>query len=405
MTSALRLDGPGGYIERQLHNGRAFILNAPTTIPAICGEGSDVVWAEGEPLLITGPQGVGKSTVQQQIALARGGITEPAVIGFPVAVTTGTVLYIAADRPRQIARSMRRMVDERHADLLEQRIRIWAGPLPFDLVKEPHRLAEFVETLGADTVFIDSLKDIAWPLSSDEVGAAWNRAAGGVIAAGIQLCANHHSRKATAENRKPTTLADVYGSTWITSGAGSVISLWGEPGDPLVELTHLKQPADDVGPLDLEHDHTTGTTRRRERADVWTALHSPGGTTAADAATLVYGKGYTRAQLEKVRRRLIRYVEDGHATPTKGTHTTDPIVFQPTTKAGACTTVYPHVYPTRELHAATRNPENTAHASYTEPEHPTTPPLRGGRVGNRVRDHARSEDELQALVNRETGTR
>ncbi len=33
------------------------------------------------------------------------------------------------------------------------------------------------------------------------------------------------------------------GSTWLTSGLGSVIVLDGEPGDPTVELRHLKQPA------------------------------------------------------------------------------------------------------------------------------------------------------------------
>ncbi len=377
MTAIPRMDGLSGYIERQLHNGRTFVLDAPTTVPAICGEGTDVVWAEGEPLLITGPQGVGKSTVQQQLALARGGITEPVVIGFPVAVTTGTVLYIAADRPRQIARSMRRMVDERHADLLEQRIRIWAGPLPFDLVREPHRLAEFVETLGADTVFIDSLKDIAWPLSSDEVGAAWNRAAGGVIAAGVQLCANHHSRKATAENRKPTTLADVYGSTWITSGAGSVISLWGEPGDPLVELTHLKQPADDVGPLDLEHDHTTGNTRRRERADAWTVLQGAllHGVSAHDAASAIYTTKPTRAQVEKVRRRLERYADSGLATTTKGPQRTDPVLFRPVATDGSVKPREGSRVAARDLHAATRTPGNTEHASYTHAVDHGSPPL------------------------------
>jgi hypothetical protein len=37
--------------------------------------------------------------------------------------------------------------------------------------------------------------------------------------------------------------------TWLTSGAGSVILLNGQPGDPIVSLHHLKQPAAAVGPL------------------------------------------------------------------------------------------------------------------------------------------------------------
>jgi hypothetical protein len=39
-----------------------------------------------------------------------------------------------------------------------------------------------------------------------------------------------------------------------------VIVLDGEPGDPTVELRHLKQPAEPVGPLTLRHDHTSGVT-------------------------------------------------------------------------------------------------------------------------------------------------
>ena len=121
-----------------------------------------------------------------------------------------------------------------------------------------HRLAEFVETLGADTVFIDSLKTS--PGRSHQTRSALHGTARREESSPPASALRQPSQpKATAQNRKPTTLADVYGSTWITSGAGSVISLWGEPGDPLVELTHLKQPADDVGPLDLEHDHTTAT--------------------------------------------------------------------------------------------------------------------------------------------------
>jgi replicative DNA helicase len=392
------------HVERQLHSGRQFILDAPTSIPALWGEGSDVLWAEGEPLLTTGPQGVGKSTVMQQLALARAGITPPTVIGFPVATTSRTVLYLAADRPRQIARSMRRMVNERHAEQLDQRIRVWSGPLPFDVVKEPHRLAEFAEELGAGDVFIDSLKDIAWPLSSDEVGAAWNRAAGGVIAAGIQLCATHHSRKATAENRKPTTLADVYGSTWITSGAGSVISLWGEPGDPVVELMHLKQPADDVGPLDLEHDHRTGTTRCRERVDTWAALQQAGseGVTAYDAAAVIYAAKPTRAQVEKVRRRLARFADNGQAVPTKGPQRTDPVRFRPVATNGSVKHREASRVAARELHAATRTTENADHAGYTQPVEHALSSLRGERAGEREADHGWTDQELQTLIDTES---
>jgi hypothetical protein len=39
-----------------------------------------------------------------------------------------------------------------------------------------------------------------------------------------------------------------------------VIVLECEPGDPIAELRHLKQPAEPVGPLALGHDHTADVT-------------------------------------------------------------------------------------------------------------------------------------------------
>jgi hypothetical protein len=70
----------------------------------------------------------------------------------------------------------------------------------------------------------------------------------------------HHERKAANGSRRVHSLDDVYGSTWLTSGLGSVIVLECEPGDPTAELRHLKQPAEPVGPLTLRHDHTAGVT-------------------------------------------------------------------------------------------------------------------------------------------------
>ncbi len=195
------------------------------------------------------------------------------------------------------------------------------GPLPFDIVREPLKLTEFAQTFGATTLIIDSLKDIASPLSSDEVGSAVNRA----IGSAHRQPASKSYRSTTTARRPPRTasprrLADVYGSTWITSGAGSVISLWGDAGDPLVELAHLKQPADDVGPLELEHDHQHGITRRRERADAWTLLQA--------SHERHHRQRRRRRDLRRQRppgpksrrsaARLERLVEDGHATRHQG---------------------------------------------------------------------------------------
>jgi hypothetical protein len=55
--------------------GGDWILDAPTETPAVWGDPSGrVAWAEGEPLLIVGPEGVGKTTIAQQLVLARIGL-------------------------------------------------------------------------------------------------------------------------------------------------------------------------------------------------------------------------------------------------------------------------------------------------------------------------------------------
>src|SRR4051794_28282944 len=81
-------------------DGASFILDAPKGVPAIWGSGGDVAWARGETLLIAGPQGVGKTTLAQRLALARCAI-DTAVLGLPVDPDPRGVLYVAADRPAQ----------------------------------------------------------------------------------------------------------------------------------------------------------------------------------------------------------------------------------------------------------------------------------------------------------------
>lgn len=221
-------------------DGASFILDAPTGVPAVWGRGDDVAWSKDEPFIIVGPQGVGKSTLAGRLTLARGGIIKPELLGFPVVVGEQRVLYIAADRAAQVRRSFARMVGEDDRAKLAERLVVWPGPLPFDLAAKPEQLARFAAEHDADTVVIDSLKDVALDLSKDEVGARLNFALQTAVAEQIQPIGLHHQRKATASNPKPKKLADVYGSIWITAGAGSVLLLWGEPASSAAALA---QPA------------------------------------------------------------------------------------------------------------------------------------------------------------------
>lgn len=294
--------------------GGSFILDQSRRPTAVWGAGDDVLSAEGEATLLAGVQGTGKTTLAQQFALGRCGFDEYAeLLGYPIRPGMYRVLYLAMDRPRQIARSLRRMVGEAWRAELDDRLVVWTGPPPFDLAKHPPVLRQMARDAGADTVIVDSLKDAAIGLSDDEVGAGWNRARQYVMEAGIEMLELHHGRKAlNGAKRDKLTLDDVYGSTWITSGCGSVLLLSGEPGDVIVRLHHVKQPMSEVGPLDLLHDHDAGRTTVRNSTDLLAIVYAHGSITAATAAKAIFGvEEPTPSQVEKARRRLDKLADGG----------------------------------------------------------------------------------------------
>jgi len=272
-----------------------------------------VLWAQGEPLLIAKPDGVGGTTIAQQLALRRAGIGAPSLLGHTVMAGTGKVLYLALDRPRQARRSIRRMVTEADRAALAERLTVWEGALPFSLVADPRLLVVAAQKRGATTVIIDSLKDVASGLSDEQTGQAINRAMQLCVDAGVELLALHHQRKAQGDNKRPQQLADVYGSRWLTAGCGSVLMLWGEPGDPIVELRHLKQPADEVGPLMLLHDNVAGTTTADGSVDVVDILGaSPAPMAVKDIASRLFKiSDPKRNDIAKVKRRLVAALAEG----------------------------------------------------------------------------------------------
>jgi replicative DNA helicase len=298
--------------------GGAFILDRPDTVPAIWGEGDNVLWAEGEALIIAGPPGVGKTTVGQQVLLAAIGIRAHA-LGLAVRPAK-RVLYLASDRPQQAARSMARMVTDEHRDILNQHLVFWPGPPPKDFIKDPGILLRLCKQADADMVCLDSLKDMAGELASEEGGQAINSAIQRTLVEGIEVLALHHHRKQGGgkdAGREPTSLDELYGSTWITAGAGSVVSLWGSAGDPIVAFKHLKQPAAECGPWRLKHDHPNGVTEIFHEVDVVDILaHAKSPLTPHQLACQIYSpdKGKPSAsEVEKARRRLEQLVEKGLA--------------------------------------------------------------------------------------------
>lgn len=304
-----------------LLDGASFILDAPARPPAIWGDGDQVGWMAGESCTLVGPPGVGKTTICGQLVRARLGL-QPSFLGWPVVPTASRVLYLAMDRPQQIARSLRRQFTEADRDTLAERLRVWQGPPPQDVALNPTILTALARLADADTIVIDSIKDAAVGLTDDTVGAGYNRARQHALANGVEVIELHHIVKRGPNGAAPKQLADVYGSAWITAGAGSVILIWGQAGDPVVQLLHLKQPAEDIGPLTLLHDATTGTTTLdEERADLRSILvaSSHHGLVAKAAAVHLFATDNpTDAEVAKARRKLDGLVKSGVAVKVKG---------------------------------------------------------------------------------------
>jgi replicative DNA helicase len=300
----------------RLVDGWTFVSSAADGVPAIWGEGDAVLWAQGEPLMLVGPDGVGKTSLAQQLVRARLGLGRRTLLGLPVARTDGRVLYVAADRPPQAARSMKRMYQQGDEEVLRDRLVVHRGPLDFDIVSKPFLLREYVQNIeGVNTVVLDSVKDIAVKLSEDGVGGAVNIALQELVANDIDVLALHHQRKQQQNGGQPKALADVYGSRWLTAGMGSVAMLWGDPGDLVVDLRHLKQPAEEVGPFKVLHDHVRGRTTIHENLDLEQMLDgAPAGLTVKDAARLLFEKAEPKPNdIEKARRKLEGLVARGRA--------------------------------------------------------------------------------------------
>jgi replicative DNA helicase len=314
-ASELEVRNVGVLIELSAHRAArgGAILNALETVESRWGDGHRCLWAQNEPFLLCGPDGVGKTTVAQQLVLHLVEVLSGPFLGLPVQPAEH-VLYLACDRPTQALRSFRRMVTDEDREILDERLTIWRGPLPLDLAREPQGLVTLAQRFGAaDVVVIDSIKDVAADLSKEETGLGLNAAFQHAVAEGVDVCGLHHQRKQQPGAAKPRHLSDVYGSRWLTAGAGSVVMLWGEAGDSYVDLDHLKQPDETIGPLKLIHDHANGVSTVAESTDAWSIVHDAhNGVTAIAVAVILFGSpAPSRNEVEKARRQLERLAKEG----------------------------------------------------------------------------------------------
>ncbi|OMC55418.1 hypothetical protein A5747_13590 [Mycobacterium sp. IS-836] len=299
-------------------DGAEWMFGADDRSVIVWGDGDDILWAEGEALMIAGGMGLGKTTLAGMLVRGQLGL-DSTVLGLPIACSERPILYLAMDRPRQIRRSMRRQFDAEEMAGVTGRLLFRPGPPISDLAVDPSLLARMALEAGAGTVYVDSLKDAVVGLSEDATAAAYNRARQALLARGVQICELHHNRKANPQNG-PVGINDVFGSTWLTSGAGSVIQLTGDPGDLVVRFHHVKQPANEVGPWHLHYFPEEG---RMEvvKFDFTKAVNGagPDGLTAKEAAKQLYDTPRpTDAQCKKAQRQLDKLVKRGVLTKVDG---------------------------------------------------------------------------------------
>jgi hypothetical protein len=97
--------------DRRAIGGATWLEQATPGVPAVWGAGDVVLWAEGEPFMLYGPDGVGKTSICQQLVLHMCGVRLEPLLGLPVRRAERPILYVSADRPKQARRSLARMVD------------------------------------------------------------------------------------------------------------------------------------------------------------------------------------------------------------------------------------------------------------------------------------------------------
>lgn len=313
-----------------LIDGYTFFTSEAASPEPRWGAPGEVVWAQNEPLMIFAPTGVGKTTLSQHLALAMIGVGPSNLLGFPVIPIDGTLLYIAADRPAQAARSGARLIGTMDEDVLRERLRVWRGPLPFNLsTDEPRAFADWIEDTGCTAVVVDSLMNVATDLSKDEVGSRVAQSANHVVARGMELVFDHHDRKIgrDSSHKRTPDIDDVYGSRFLSAAMGSVVYLKGRPGDPIVRFHQLKAPAGEIPPFDIVIDHATGAVDVDQTRTPFEILKRSAGLNPREFAQALYGPSADRSDIEKARRQAEKLIDAGKATRKGGGRRASPVTY------------------------------------------------------------------------------
>ncbi len=314
-TTRQRAGSGGPSWSARLAAGGQWLRTGPVSVSALWGDASTVLAARLQPTILASSTGVGKTTIAQRLVLGALGVPGfERLIGYPVNQIEGKVLFIAADRPEQARQSLLRMITTLEGwATVEHRLVVWSGPPPEDIASRPELLLVMARHVGAGLVIPDSLKDMASHLSDEGVGSRVNNAFQLLVSNGIDVFIPHHTRKVGRQDRKnDISIDDLYGSSWLYSGCGSVLYL--ERGALDVELIQLKTPNHHEANFRftlnrLGHIESGGDPRD----PVIVAVTQAGtqGIATDEVARKVLQREATASERERIRRRLFIHRDQG----------------------------------------------------------------------------------------------
>lgn len=247
--------------EDRMLDGSA-VLDLPPFQP-LWGFPDAPISAAGQPWGIFAVDGTGKTSVGSQYVKTRVRLTGwgETMWGEPVAPLEDgrRALYLAMDRSRQILESFARGVDPRHRAELAERVRIWPGPVPYNLSFQSGRdwIVRKAEEARAGMIVFDTRKDIGSTIEAREV-IGFNQTVQTLTELGIEVLILGHLNKGKRQNGWKPTLDDVSGHREVFSGLGSVLGLHGTAGSTTIQAVHMKPIRGIHPPTPIVHDHPAG---------------------------------------------------------------------------------------------------------------------------------------------------